>query len=130
MTGSVSSLDVAVSTSAVEAGVLALSQHMETLLQLNKILARSEREAKTQPSRRDRFYRYLSREEPTDSRLLEVVDNMGENFTHISKQALQGGKPSRNSKKTYPYSSKKGSRSSYSTKRVTIVENKDGFESM
>ena len=133
-TGTVSSLDVGVSNSVVEAGVAALSQHMDTVLQLRETLTHPHRKGgKNQPQPRDRFYRYLSQEEPTDSRLLEVVDSVNESSSHISKQALQGRKSFHASKKAlrtgkYPYSRTQGTRngsSPYSNKQAPADGGRD-----
>lgn len=85
--GSVSSIDLGVSNSTLDAGVMAASHHIDTLLELMGVVT----EASRKRDERDHLHRYVSRVELTHSRLVEVAASINQPVTPISRHSLEGG---------------------------------------
>ena len=103
VSGTVSSLEASISSGVVEASVDAVSQHMATALQLIKVLTHSHKNKQQEAPLQDHFYRYVSREELTAGRLMEVVESAGGGSSSLlSKQAMRGGKPLRKGSRNKP----------------------------
>jgi hypothetical protein len=80
-------VDLNISNSTLEAGVAAASYHINTVLELKEVVVSKQANEGDQPA----YHRYVSKTEPTPSRLVAVAASINQTAAPISRQGMEGG---------------------------------------